>query len=59
MKLFSKKYKAFTMAAFPTAAMAFGVYITGTNEQWGAMIICVVGVAVGATIMYFMGKDKK
>ena len=59
MKLFDKEYKAFTMATFTTVALALGVYITSTNEQWGAMIICAVGVAVGATVMYFMGKDKK
>ena len=58
MKLFNKEYKAFTMAAFTTTAMAFGVYMAGTNEQWGAMIICAVGVAVGVTVMYFMGGNK-
>ena len=33
MKLFSKKYKAFTMATFSTIAMALGIYIAGTNKQ--------------------------
>ena len=59
MKLFDEEHKAFTIAAFPTVDMALGVQMAGINEQWGAMIICAVGVAVGATVMRFMGKDKK
>ena len=59
MKLFNKEHKTFTIATFPTVAMALGIYIAYTNEQWGAMIICAVGVAVGATVMHFVGKDKK
>lgn len=59
MKLFDEEHKAFTIATAPTVALALGIYISYTNEQWGVMIICAIGVAVGATVMYFVGKDKK
>ena len=59
MKLFNKEYKAFTMATFTTVAMALGIYISYTNDQWGAMVICAVGVAVGVTVMNFTSRDKK